>query len=444
MFTIPIDYMEKGVTLSFMATRQTTLSSRSSLKKKGRGRPPGKRASKPKKQKGSQEENLAAVYFQDVATLAVLKPNEEFHMAQRIESLEQELWSQILSHPGLLELLLEMIPQRDQLTEQAALRRAGRVLRSQRTAAARKRYEDLCLQVAGQIRALDLDRIVLDAVLAELDAFASREGNMRTRKVIRVNVASKSFTSYYGSVQALARSSQQARNQLVKANLRLVVAIVNRYKFGRLPFTDLIQEGNLGLIKAVGRYDYRRGCRFSTYAGWWIRHSITRAIADKGRMVRVPVHVLDSHHKMDQATWQLSSRLGRQPTSEEISRTTNLTRDKVKRLRAQPPNHAFSLDNCLSDDDSRSFLELLHSPDTLLPSDRVQNQEVLEHVRQIFWELKPIESDILRRRFGLHDGRVYSLKDIGLDYALSRERIRQIQEQALGKIRKALTRRKAI
>lgn len=424
-----------------MATLQASLNTSSSIKKPRK--PYKKRARKTNNQKSGPDENLAAVYFKDVATLPVLKKNEEFHMAQCIESLEVELWTTLLSHPGLAGTMLEIIPS-EELGGVKRLLQAAKNARAQRTAAARNRFEEQCSELAEQIRQKDLDRITLDNVLEELDSFARGRGNMRTSRPIRVNVRSKSFGEYYKNVKALARSSQQARNRLVKANLRLVVAIVNRYKFGRLPFTDLIQEGNLGLIKAVGRYDYRRGCRFSTYAGWWIRHSITRAIADKGRMVRVPVHVLDSHHKMDQATWQLSNRLGRQPTNEEISSTTKITKEKVKRLRAYPPNHAFSLDNSLSDDDSRSFLELMQNPDSPLPSDRVQDLQVLEHVRQIFWELKPIEADILRRRFGLHDGRIYSLKDIGKDYTLSRERIRQIQEQALGKIRKALTRRKAI
>ncbi len=426
-----------------MATLQATLK-KNSTHKKPRKRRASRKKPGSKTQRPSQDENLAAVYFQDVATLPVLKPNEEFHMAQRIESLEVEFWTTLLSHPGMVCPMLDMTPPQEENNTASRLLRAAKNARSRRTAAARNRFEERCRELAEQIRPKDLDRDALDAVLEELNSFARGRGNMRMSKPIRVNVRSKSFGDYYKKVKALAHSSQKARNRLVKANLRLVVAIVNRYKFGRLPFTDLIQEGNLGLIKAVGRYDYRRGCRFSTYAGWWIRHSITRAIADKGRMVRVPVHVLDSHHKMDQATWQLSNKLGRQPTNEEISSTTKITKEKVKRLRAHPPNHAFSLDNSLSDDDSRSFLELMQNPDCPLPSDRVQDQQVLEHVRQIFWELKPIEADILRRRFGLHDGRIYSLKDIGKDYTLSRERIRQIQEQALGKIRKALSRRKAI
>ena len=396
------------------------------------------------KKSTTRQENLAAVYFQDVATLAVLKPNEEFEMARRIERQEVALWSQLLSHPGMLVPILDLVPHRDQLHGLDSLRRAARSLRARRTAAARKLYETHHQRLAAQLRTLDLDRNLVELILDLVGQFAQGKGNMQRRSPIRVNTQSKSFKGYYKKVQQLGRSSQAARNQLVKANLRLVVAIVNRYKFGRLAFTDLIQEGNLGLIKAVGRYDYRRGCRFSTYAGWWIRHSITRAIADKGRMVRVPVHVLDSHHKMDQAAWQLSSKLGRVPTAEEISCSTNLNREKVLKLRANPPNHAFSLDNFLSDDDSRSFIEMMQDPDSPLPSQRVQDQEVLEHVRQIFWDLKPIESDVLRRRFGLVDGRTCSLKDIGRDYSLSRERIRQIQEQALGKIRKALSRRKAI
>ncbi len=254
----------------------------------------------------------------------------------------------------------------------------------------------------------------------------------------------KAFAQYARETRVLFTRAQRARNEFVKSNLRLVVSIARRFNHGRMPLSDLIQEGNIGLIKAVERYDYRRGYRFSTYASWWIRHSISRALADKGRAVRLPVHMLDAYHKVTRTSRELSSKLGRPPTPEEIGISAGLPSDKVEKIQGYLLDQSLSLDRSVSDDDDRRFIELLQDPDGLSPTEKIMEQSVNEQVQEILGDLKPIEADVLRKRFGLSGGREQTLKEIGDSYQLSRERIRQIQEQALAKIRRALQRRNVL
>jgi RNA polymerase primary sigma factor len=254
----------------------------------------------------------------------------------------------------------------------------------------------------------------------------------------RLNIRSKTFKEFYRQARSLFAASQRARNEFVKANLRLVVSIARRFNYGRMPLSDLIQEGNLGLIKAVERYDYRRGYRFSTYASWWIRHAISRALADKGRAVRLPVHMLDAHHKVARTARELSAKIGRNPTSEEIAVATGLNLEKVEKVQGFLLEQSVSLDRAISEEDDRRFVELLQDPDIKTPAERLIEHAVSKQVNDIMKHLKPIEADVLRKRFGLTGDQEQTLKQIGEAYKLSRERIRQIQEQALGKIRRAL------
>lgn len=242
---------------------------------------------------------------------------------------------------------------------------------------------------------------------------------------------------------AAVKDGQAAQEHLIKANSRLVVSVAKKYVGRGVPFLDLIQEGNIGLIKAVGRYDWRRGFRFSTYASWWIRHAITRAIADKGRLVRVPVHMLSTFQKVARTSRELSAKLGRPPTAEEICFSTALSTEKVAQIQEHLPNQAFSLDSVVSEDDDRRFIEMVQDEEDSSPADRIGDAQVYDQVELILSDLKPIEADVLRKRFGI-DGKEHTLSEIGSEYALSRERIRQIQEQALGKIRRALMRRNAM
>jgi RNA polymerase primary sigma factor len=390
-------------------------------------------------------ENLLARYFRDVATLPVIQPEQEFKMAANIEELEIQLWTTLFCHPALTEPLLALLErQLDQkFSAFTQLRRAVRAFSARPVAATQKRLLRWAAAAAEGVRPLDVDRVHLETIVGDLAKLARREDAPLLHRV-RVNVSSRTFKKYHRRVRVLFRASQRARNEFVQANLRLVVTIARRFNYGHIPFHDLIQEGNIGLIKAVGRYDHRRGFRFSTYASWWIRHAITRAIADKGRLVRVPVHMLSTFQKVARTSRELSSKLGRPPTIKEICASTSLPSDKVEQIQVHLPNQAFSLDSAVSDDDDRRFIEMVHDTNLTSPAESIGNQQVYEQVQLIFSDLKPMEADILRKRFGLADGKEHTLSEIGSNYALSRERIRQIQEQALGKIRRALMRRNAM
>src|SRR5438045_2596155 len=192
--------------------------------------------------------------------------------------------------------------------------------------------------------------------------------------------------------------AKHAKNECVKPNLRLVVSIARRFNHGRLPLADLIQEGNIGLIKAVERYDYRRGYRFSTYASWWIRHAISRALADKGRAVRLPVHMIDAYHRIAKAKRELTAKLGRQPTSEELGAATSIAPVKIEKMRSYLLDQSFSLDRPVSDEDGRRFIDFIQDPndESASPVDTLADAAMTEEVRHLLQGLKPIEADILR------------------------------------------------
>ena len=399
-------------------------------------------------ERGTKEspENLLAHYFRDVAALPVLQSEQEFDFAMKIEKLEVDLWAHLLSHPQLVEPLLGYLELQlgTKLPEFIQMKRSARSFKARPVVTSRQRFDRWREAAAQKVRALDVDRVVLEETMVQVCRLARRERGGAFPGAVRINVQSKSFKKYYRRARVLCRASQRTRNEFVQANLRLVVTIARRFNYGHIPFQDLIQEGNIGLIKAVGRYDHSRGFRFSTYASWWIRHAITRAIADKGRLVRVPVHMLSTYQKVARTTRELSSKLGRQPTPDEICRSTSLPSDKVEQIQEHLPNQALSLDSTISDEDDRRFIEMVQDRDHQSPADSIGNQEVYEQVQMILGDLKPIESDVLRKRFGLTDGKEHTLSEIGTNYELSRERIRQIQEQALGKIRRALRRRNAM
>ena len=234
----------------------------------------------------------------------------------------------------------------------------------------------------------------------------------------------------------IRKGDNAARQHMIQANLRLVVSIARRYNRGRLPLIDLIQEGNIGLMKAVERFDHARGYRFSTYASWWIRHAISRALADKGRAVRIPVHMLDTHNRIQRATQALLARTGREPTLPELERETGIPQEKLDKVKGSWADTPFSLDRPVGDEDGRKFIDFLQDENMLSPYESLVSQKWGQEVQRLLGTLTPIESRIIRWRFGLDDEDELTLKEIGDKYNLSRERIRQLQEQALGKIRK--------
>jgi RNA polymerase primary sigma factor len=373
-----------------------------------------------------------SMYFRDMAALDVLRPEEEFTAAREIEALEIMLWEAVLAYAPATDALLAAIE------ELAALPAEAKQLRK---AADKKTWPKLVGRAARKLRAGDGDHLHIDAVLATVDRLTLGIG-VRGGSVGSLG-RDRARSEWLRRVYAANRAASEARNDFVRANLRLVVSIARRFNHGRMALADLIQEGNLGLLKAVERYDYRRGFRFSTYASWWIRHAISRALADKGREVRLPVHMIDAQHRLTKARRALTGQLGRQPTSEELAEATQMPLDKIEKMRTWLLESSVSLDKPVGDDEGRVLGEVLEDPERadVSPTQDLEWEALTTEVRDLLCELRPIEADILRQRFGLGTEQELTLKEIGDKYNLSRERIRQLQEQALAKMRRALARR---
>ena len=236
-------------------------------------------------------------------------------------------------------------------------------------------------------------------------------------------------------LEKLSADGQTAREHLIKANTRLVVSIAKRYIGRGVPFLDLIQEGNLGLMKAVEKYEYQRGFRFSTYATWWIRQTITRSIADQGRTIRVPVHMVDRIRQLYKVTHEMEQKLGRVPTNEELATEIAVPVQKVDwmmRVSWLP----LSLESPINEDEEDSELgQFVEDQLTPTPIQSAYAKLLRERVEEVLETLPPRESRILRLRFGLEDGRYYTLEEVGEKFGLTRERIRQIESKALRRLR---------
>ena len=385
------------------------------------------------------------MYFQEMAELDVLKPEEEFRQAREIEELEIALWDAALAYPSMVQHVLTVIERTldNSLAEFRPLRRALADARRSSTSVAKDKLMRAAHRVSIRVRAMDIDRRLLDAVMREIESIVFTCQGLIVVDRLQFQPKAAAFRKYVRTVEETRAQVQRSKNEFVKANLRLVVSIARRFNYGRMPLADLIQEGNIGLIKAVERFDYRRGYRFSTYASWWIRHAISRALADKGRAVRLPVHMIDAYHRVAKSKRELQGKLGRQPTSDELGEATGIAAAKIDKMRSYLLDQAFSLDRPVSDEDGRRFVDFIQDPNAEeeSPVDTLANQAMTEEVRSLLLALKPIEADILRQRFGLGDDRELTLKEIGEHYNLSRERIRQLQEQALMKMRRALQRK---
>ncbi len=393
-----------------------------------------KRGSAPSREPSSQLE----VYFRNVGSHDLLTHEDELRLAREIESLDVKVWEELLSYPPAVSYVLRTVESliENSMRSFSTLRGLATTARKRRTKASAESLRKVARKTAARLRAMDLDRRAVDAVRASVARAASG-----SRARLGFDPTSRGFARWRDRIEGLVREALRVRREFINANLRLVITVARKYRLGGMPFEDLIQEGNLGLMKAVDRYDYRRGLRFSTYATWWIRHNVGRAIAEKSRTIRLPVHIVDSRQRVSRVRRELSSRLGRAPTVQEIADATELPVHKVEILEGRLPERRMSLDQPMGDEDGdRSRMDIFRDPedDESSPLDALEAKTTAVLVRDLVSRLKPIEADVLRLRFGLEDDKERTLQSVAEKYGLSRERIRQIQEEAFSKMRRML------
>jgi RNA polymerase primary sigma factor len=267
----------------------------------------------------------------------------------------------------------------------------------------------------------------------EVDLAKRIEAAKKTQRKIK-RMKNKPTAKQEAEFRRLIEDGRMAREHLIKANTRLVVSIAKKYMGRGVPFLDLIQEGNLGLMKAVSKFDYRRGFRFSTYATWWIRQTITRSIADQGRTIRVPVHMIDRIRQLYKTAHLLEQRLGHPPTVEDLANTMDEDTEKIEWM-LQVSWLPLSLESPVGDEEDSELGMFVEDENSPSPSQAAYDNMMVEKVHEVLATLSPREARILRLRFGLENGRTYTLEEVGEKFGLTRERIRQIEGKALRRLR---------
>ena len=273
----------------------------------------------------------------------------------------------------------------------------------------------------------------------DIDKFLAEEGvaiddpvRMYLKDIGKIPLLDPEREAYLA--ERIALGDQDAKNELVEANLRLVVSIAKKHVGRGMYFLDLIQEGNLGLMKAVDKFDHTKGYKFSTYATWWIRQAITRAIADQERTIRIPVHMVETIHRVSRASRQLLQEYGREPTTDEIAEKLGMSADKVREI-MKASQDPVSLETPIGEEDDSHLGDFIPDDSSPTPAEAVSYQLLREQLNKVLHTLTPREEMVIKLRFGLEDGRTRTLEEVGKEFNITRERIRQIEAKALRKLR---------
>ena len=283
------------------------------------------------------------------------------------------------------------------------------------------------LKEIGKVKLLDA---ALEVELAERIV----AGNEAAARLAEHEASGESYSGRAAD-RVMMRRGLSAKEALIEANLRLVVSIAKRYRNRGLTFLDLIQEGNLGLMRAVEKFDHTKGFKFSTYATWWIRQAITRAIADQARTIRIPVHMVETINKVVWAQRQLLQELGREPSAEEVAGRVDFSIERVREIQ-RINQDTVSLEQPMGDEDDFSLSDLIEDREAVVPDDAAARMMLDDAVREALGHLSPREQDVVRLRFGLEDGKIRTLEEVGKAFGVTRERIRQIEAKTLAKLRR--------